>query len=162
MEALDLDLGDLERRKARVTIAGQKYVLREATEAVAAEYRNAAARAMRFESGRMRGHDGSAEADAELLSACLQRSDTGAHVSPQEIRDWPTRVTSQLLKTLKQMSGMDDDEDEDSLRDRIADLEAKLERKVRAAREGGWAKKRQRPTTATSASPANSESSFTI
>lgn len=112
-EIPEFDLGELAPQKlARCTIHGRAYVLIEAPESAAAAYRNAVARSMRMAGGENQqntlvGFDGAAEADAELLAACLKESETGKPgFTAAKIRSWPASAVAPLVELLKRGSGL--------------------------------------------------------
>jgi hypothetical protein len=104
-----IDLGDLSPAKlGRYKIRGKDYVLNEANENAASAFRNAHFRSMRLTAeNKMAAMDGAAEADAELLAACLKDSETGKPGFKADfIRQWPSRVVQEMLRKVQRASGM--------------------------------------------------------
>jgi hypothetical protein len=58
---------------------------------------------------------------------CLFDAETGKPVSEQTIRAWPARVLRRLHSKAKEIGGLDDRDDEPSLRRIIADTQKRLD-----------------------------------
>ncbi len=109
----DLIFEDITPKEVPVQIAGEHYVLREATEATVTTYRDSAAKCMSMDAKDTKTITGSVTgANALLVSLCL--FDSGNILVPVEtIRSWPARVVKPLFEKAYEMAGLKDDEDDD-------------------------------------------------
>lgn len=135
-ENLEMNFDDLSLIEVPVTIAGKKYVLREASEATAAVYRNASIAGAKLEDGKLSEMPKNLGGIQSLLvSRCLLACDTetGEAVNPvsrEIINDWPSRIVKPLFEKAKEISELDEDEDLESLtkqRDKLNEQIGKLE-----------------------------------
>lgn len=142
---VDLVFPDAKPREVPVSIEGRSYVLVEATEEDVTLYENTGARGLKFSNrGKLSGVDRASDARAVLLAACLKevRSD-GTHGAVAEafIRGLPSRITKPIFTVLKEMSGIDDNREEEDpesergLIEKIDDLQAQLD-KLQSAKNG--------------------------
>lgn len=109
----------LEPRFTTFTIAGEKFVLREASEEAYTSYKNLTMRAMRFvgvDGGEKRAQMiGGAEADTQLISKCLFRikkqhdKEIEDPVPFEVVSAMPRRTTSQMYNWIRTNSGMDEE-----------------------------------------------------
>lgn len=109
-----IDLGDLTPAQRDVTWKNkrgevERHVVREASAAAAAAYRNATSRASRYEDGKFVGLDGIADAEPLLVGLCVYRVDDkgGAATTPigtAAILALPDRVQSALYETVRDIS----------------------------------------------------------
>lgn len=133
-----LDFESVQPIEVPVTIAGQRYTLREATGEAADRWRNAQVSRAVFdsESRRYVSPGGLAGTDAVLVAACLTPT-----VTVEQVLAWPTRVRDALFERAKAISGLTADEEptEESLEGDISFLQEKLER-LRQYRENGTSK----------------------
>lgn len=114
-----------------VNIAGQAYVLREASGDAACRYRNARSNCTKFVNGEFAGVDGPiADADPRLVSDCLFKVVTMADgkivyskVEEKVVRSWPDRIQKALALQIKEVSRIDDVDEET-----IEKLEERLNR----------------------------------
>ena len=98
-----------------VTIAGVDYELREASGDASAKYRNSMLACSTLgPDGKPTKMDGLADVDFYFLSLCLVDSRTNKCVAEMEIRSWPNRICETLIEELKLISGMSDDEPEET------------------------------------------------
>lgn len=115
---------------------GKAYILKEASEADAAEWRNACQRAARMQDGKVVGVDGLGGVQALLVSRCLWER-TGAvgpdgrpqdvRVPPERVRSWPARVVRPLYDRARLLSDLDErPETEAELVKAIAEMQEKL------------------------------------
>lgn len=125
-ENLELNFDDLSLIEVPVTIAGKKYVLREASEATAAAYRNASIAGAKMEDGRVselpRNLGG---LQSLLVSQCLfpyvvVDSEVGSTISSipvarSLINGWPSRIVKPLFEKAKEISELDEDESLEAL-----------------------------------------------
>lgn len=107
-----MDFDDLAPQSVAVTIKGQKYVLREATEEAARQYRNAQYRSMKMgPDGKPSSLDGMADTGSILVSGCLFAvTATGESPVPlTAVRLWPARIVGPLFERAKFLSNLDQD-----------------------------------------------------
>lgn len=133
---------DLTPTEIPVTISGQKYVLCEATDAVAAAFRNAgAAGATLDEDGNT--HVGAVgDVQAVLVAGCLFRiveKDDGTewkrHPVPlAAVRGWPNRVVQPLFEKAKEISELGEWESAEMLRQLIKRAQRRLVQLERQAK----------------------------
>lgn len=116
-----------------VTIDGVTYEARELSEAGHIEYERAASKYARLEDGVLTGLDGNAEARAVLLSQCLYvtaqvkgGSTVTQNVPLPTVKKWRTAVTKPLADRLRKLSGLDEEETEETLHRKIKQLQRKL------------------------------------
>lgn len=140
---LDLDFSDLEPKQTEVfKIGPNNYVLREATEDAAVKFRNAGMRGMRMVDNKVVGMDGVADAAPLLVSLCIFQVLEGNGKDPiyktvklETIRSWPTRIVSRLFDIAREMSGLDEDDNEETILKRIEKDNKKLY-ELRSKRNG--------------------------
>lgn len=103
----DLDFGSLENTDVKVTGPDKKkYVLREATGAVAAKYRNACMACMKLTpDGKSAGIQGLADVEPLLVSMCLF-TEEGSSVELSLIKAWPAKVVKKLFETAQEISDL--------------------------------------------------------
>lgn len=127
-------------------IGSDQYVLREASEDAHIAYRDVSMRAMSLSgdsSSQKARIEGGAEADAVLVSKCLFKLDptvllndkpTERPVTVQFVRTLPRRIVSKLYNKVRELSGMDEDEETEQF------LTARIEsdrKKLAALRKDG-------------------------
>jgi hypothetical protein len=141
MEALDLS--DLEPLAYSFKHKGKEYVLREASEAVAAAYYSAQIRLRKV------GPDGKAEASEEwpmiralLVSGSTFELMTDGKEKPVDCRMWPTRLVERLFLKAREISELE------SGKETVKHLEERLAK----VREVETAAKNARPATGTTSS----------
>jgi len=102
---------DLKVQEVPVTIGGTKYLLREASEDAACQYRNAAMRGAKMTDGTVT-LGGAADVEPLLVSLCLFEMDaSGAvirNVPLVTVKNWPARVVKPLFNKVKEMSSLDE------------------------------------------------------
>jgi hypothetical protein len=156
-----LEWDDLEPIQVPVRVGQKRYVLREASEAAAATYRNAGLRSARMNDGKVVGIEGAADVQALLVSLCLFHFVAGKDgqqlpipVSLEAVRSWPARVVLKLFERAKQISDLDETETREVLEKRLAETQEKLAALGHVNGEGA-AKNLLPATPATSDSPAS-------
>lgn len=115
-----------------VSVAGKKYVLREASGDAACRYRNALLKSTRLgPEGKPSVIDGLADVEPLLVSLCLfevlsdgtlAKGPVPAHV----IRSWPARIQKALFERAKQISDLEERETAASLEAKITDAQTQL------------------------------------
>jgi len=123
MEELNFD--SITLIEVPVTIAGKKYVLREADGNAAIAFRNAQLQYMHFsEDGKPQSMQGMAATETLLVSLCLV-DEAGANVPEQVIRKWPNRIQKTLYERAREISELDDDTEE-ALEKQMQNLQRRL------------------------------------
>lgn len=92
---------------------GHPYILREATGAVAKQFKNAQMSCTQFSAdGKMAGVKGAADLEPLLVSKCLYRmmpdGTVGGTIDQRELEKWPAKVVSRLFEKAKKISGLSD------------------------------------------------------
>jgi hypothetical protein len=139
---------DLAPIEIPVTMGKKQYILREASEAVAAKWRNHNMQGIRVVGGKVAGMDGVGDTQALLVSLCLCETDengavltikVGNEEIPKtvplaEVRRWHSRIVGPLFDRAKAISKLDEQETEETLVEKIGRLQEQLtemrERKV--------------------------------
>jgi hypothetical protein len=111
------------------------YILKEGSSGDVIKYRDACLGAARFnEQGRPVAVVGMSEAEPLFLSLCLFRvgtNDKGVErhekVGIQAIKAWPNPVVNKLFNIAKKISGVDEDDSEETIRNRIKADQEKLD-----------------------------------
>ena len=109
-----MDLGTLEPVEVSVTIGGKPYVLREASAADAAAFKNAAMSSARLDDGKVVGIGKAADAEAVLVGRCLHSLQEGGAWKPvgeSLVKTWPARITAKLYDRARKISGLDESAD---------------------------------------------------
>lgn len=99
-----------------------QHVLKEASEDASVKWRNAAMRHARYEDGQIKTVGNVADCEPVLVSYCLfEVLPDGTHkpVPEKEVRDLPSRIVTKLFDRARKISGLDDDDTEESLVKRI-------------------------------------------
>lgn len=128
----EFNFDDLTPLEIPVLFRDKKYKLYEATEDAARQYNNSQTKCTEFSEGGVSGIKGPlADSRSLLLSLCLfnvnEQGDKGSPVPLKFILSWPARVVKPLFEKLKEISGIDEDEEsEDSLKKEIEKLQVKL------------------------------------
>lgn len=135
---LAFDEDDLRRFEMPVTMGQRKFILREALHGQVKAWRNYQARSSRFTAdGKFAGVGNIADADSYLLAACtveLMPDGTERQVTQEEIAHsktgWKEKVVRPMLTTLKEVSGIKDEEEESEeyLVNKIEELQSKLDK----------------------------------
>lgn len=119
---------DLTPTTVPVRIAGQDYLLKEASGAVATTWRNSVFRSTKVDSnGRPSSYEGIAEAEPLLVSLCLYEAN-GKLVPIQTVKSWPARIQKALFEKAKEISGLDEEETPEKLKENIRKAQEKLDR----------------------------------
>lgn len=129
---MEMTFDSLDVIEVPVTIAGKKYVLKEATESSATRYRDAQLKGMRI-AETMDGNKTSvvermAETESLLVSLCLHEiTETGFKTVPLEIiKTWPHRIVQPLFEKSEEISNLKPKETKEDLQKRIKELQGKL------------------------------------
>lgn len=112
-----------------VTVGDSEYILREASEEVAVNYRNKSMDCTMFnEEGKPIGVKGLADVEVLLVSKCLfTKGNTSVPAST--ILSWPARTVKALFVKVREISGFDDEEEtEESLHKQQEEIEKKLKK----------------------------------
>lgn len=118
----------LEPKVVPVRIGGAKYTLREASGDAAVRWRNAILKTTRITDGKPSGIDGMADTEPLLVSLCLF-DEGGKNVPITTVRGWPQRVQSALFAKVKEISGLNPEED---TRASLLEARAEIDRKLDA------------------------------
>lgn len=106
----------LDERTFDINIAGQRYVIVEASEESAKRYKNTAMRATKFsDKGKPSGVDGLADVEPLLVSMCLFKVDEAGMRTPVQLSTilrWPHRVVAPIYQKARELSGLKDDEED--------------------------------------------------
>ena len=133
----DFNLGSLTPIEIPI---GDQYVLREASEDVAKRFRNRTMAGAKVDSdGNItRSLDGMADLEPLLVAGCLfkknpKQKDNGGPVfdvpvSDAEVGRMPARFVRKLFVRAKEISGIDERETVEGLREQIANLQVKLDK----------------------------------
>lgn len=112
----ELNFDSLALIEVPVSIAGKKYVLREASEATAAAYRNASIAGAKVEDGKLTEMPSNlAGVQSLLVARCLFPLDDEdkarpTSVSQVTVNNWPARIVKPLFEKTKEISELDEDE----------------------------------------------------
>jgi hypothetical protein len=116
---------------------GKQYILREASEDQARQFKNAGMRAARFEKGEVTGIEAGGDMQSLLISFCLfeisgptpKHRDGKVPVSLSVIRQIPHSITKPLFKRCLEISDLEEKKEEtkDSLLKKMDDLRGQLE-----------------------------------
>ena len=146
------DFFDLSVREVPVGILGKRYLLREASEGAAARYRNAMLKATKLgPDGKPISLDGMADAAPLLVSLCLfevyehQGVSKDRPVLLSTVVSWPSRVVKPLFEKAKEISELDEDETEETLKAKVDLYQHRLEQLEKEREERG-AEKDKEPT----------------
>lgn len=127
----ELNFDSLALIEVPVTIEGKKYVLREASEAAAADYRNASIAGAKVEDGQLTEMPSNlAGVQALLVARCLFPLE-GGEPSPRPIAQnvlngWPSRVIKPLFEKVKEISELDEDESLEELQKQRSKLDERI------------------------------------
>lgn len=128
-DSFDFDLTPIE---IPVTIAGNKYVLREADEETAAIYNNARIKGAAVKNAEVVGlPEDLGGVQSLLVSRCLFPLNSEGKPLPQSVRrdtvqKWLSRVVKPLYIKVKKISELDDKEDLKSLREQRDDIDERI------------------------------------
>lgn len=119
----------LDLTKVPVKLAGEDYLLYEASEGQIVAWRNHHLKSTRMQDGKVVGMEGMADSEPLLVSLCLRKVTKAGEVpvAINVIRNWPGAVVSGLFERAKQISGLNEDESEEGLIKQIDALNKKLE-----------------------------------
>lgn len=119
---------DLTPTTVPVRISGADYVLKEASGAVATTWRNSVFRSTKVDAnGRPSSYEGIAEAEPLLVSLCLHDAN-GKLVPIQTVKSWPARIQKSLFEKAKEISGLDEEETPEKLKEGMSKLQTKLDK----------------------------------
>jgi hypothetical protein len=137
----------------------KEYVLREASEDIIVKYQNIQIGAARMAEGKVVGISGLADAEPALVAGCvfevIYASDGTVRsekpMTIQEIRTWPHRIVKPLFNDIKEMNGLNEEDNIEVLEARIKNDQERLTRlKSGKDDESSMAKNLQSGTTDTS------------
>ncbi len=115
IESLNYDLALIE---IPVTIGDKKFILREAMEDAACQYQNALFHGMILgESGKPVKIRNMADTEPLLVSLCLFDAELNTNVSLETVKALPSRIVKDLFNKAKEISGIDEADTRESLRD---------------------------------------------
>ncbi len=123
---------DLTPTEINVVISGEKYLLCEASEAVAANYTNASLRGARMD---RQGKMATLPSDlgglqAILVSDCLfhatSEGEPGSPVPLADVQRWPSRVVKPLFEKAKKISEIGEEETLESLTKQLKEIVEKI------------------------------------
>ena len=130
-EALVFDSLDLIEVPISIKNDPTAYILREASGAAAAQYRNAVLSCSN-ETDKGKNYAGLADTEILLVSLCVfTKGDNGdlVPVGLQKIKTWPNRITGAIFKQAKKISNLDLGETtKESLIEAKAEIEDRLQR----------------------------------
>lgn len=110
-EALNYDLTLVE---IPVTIGPDKYILREASGKAACIYRNAMfGHTTLGPEGNPVSFRGMADIEPLLVSLCLFKAEGNIPMTIDKVREWPSRILTDLYNKAKEISNLAEDEDTD-------------------------------------------------
>lgn len=133
-----IEFEDAGPREVPVKYAGKEYVLREATGAAAKEFKAGQLDSIGYDPDTKkpsRFKSSILDAQARLISRCLFHvggETPNAPVAVATLLTWPERLVQQVFKRLSKISDLDQDDDADSIKEKIAALQKELERKETA------------------------------
>jgi hypothetical protein len=132
-EELEFDIGIKE---VPVKINGKEHLVREASGAVAAAYRNAMLRGARLgPDGKSMHMEGGAEAEHVLVQGCLFDK-SGRRYALATIASWPNRVIKPLFNIAHEISDLKEADTEEALEKQLKGTQEKLD-KLRASSRNG-------------------------
>lgn len=105
-DALIFDSAELV--EVPVKIGDQEYVLREASGAVAVEYRNMVMRCTKMVDGRATSVENLASVEPFLVHKCLFPKGENKHVSITVVNGFSGKVLAALYQRVREISGLDD------------------------------------------------------
>jgi hypothetical protein len=150
-DALNFD--DLSPVEIPVKLSNKEYVLREASGDAAVKWRNAQVRAARMVDGKVSGVGDIADSEPLLVSLCMWEVTTVSGtrrevpVPLHVVRSWPARVVSTLFEKIKEISGLEGTETEETIRKRIAADSRKIREMRKAAVKTGVDSSNSDPTS---------------
>lgn len=128
--SFDFDFNDLSPQETPVTYLGKSYILREASEGAACQYRNAILRSTKLGAdGKPTSIEGLADAEPILISQCLYAADKdgGIRTTPNgdpdpkslvplyTVRSWPSRAVKPMFNWVKRVSDLEEKDSRDGL-----------------------------------------------
>lgn len=97
-----------------VKVGGKQYTMKEASSGTATAYKNMVINNTKMgPDGKPQSMKNVADAEPFLVSKCLWDSNN-KNPDLYEVREWPSRVTTQLFEKIKEISGMDQDDEMDA------------------------------------------------
>jgi hypothetical protein len=127
---------DIAIKEVPVKINDKEHIVREATGAVAAAYRNAMLKGARLgPDGKSMHMEGGAEAEHVLVQGCLYDK-SGRRYTLATIASWPNRVIKPLFNIAHEISDLKEADTEDSLEKQRKDIQEKLDKMRSSSRNG--------------------------
>jgi hypothetical protein len=143
---------DIETKEVSIKIGGKEHIVREATGAVAAAYRNSMLRGARLgPDGKSMHMEGGAEAEHVLVQGCLFDK-SGRRYTLATIASWPNRVIKPIFKIAHEISDLKEADTEEGLERQLKDTQEKLD-KMRTSSRNGKRGEDSEGTDPTSSSP---------
>lgn len=103
----------LEATVVPVFIGEEEYELREASAAAACLWQNDfLSKAKIGPDGKIQSAKGIADSEPYLVSLCLFEKESGKRVELSTVRSWPSRIVKDLFKKAKDISGLEDTDEE--------------------------------------------------
>jgi len=121
---------DLAMQEVSYTIGEENYTLKEASGAVIVQYDNARYSKTRLTGGKVSGLGNMGDLDPLLVSLCLFLGDATVPVPLTVIKNWPSRIVKALAEKVKEISGLEIEDEEETIKDlekRIEEMKAKEE-----------------------------------
>lgn len=118
----NLDFDSLQPIELEVKIKGRVYALREASEGVAVDHRNAILASTTFVNGKASSVRNLATVEPQFVSGCLF-DDNGKKVPVQIITTWPAKIVKKIYAEAKRISGLNEQPMERSLLEKALALE---------------------------------------
>lgn len=99
---------DLAPQEFHFEYLGKRYVLHEASGAIAKKFQNERTNRFRFnDKGKIEGVRDAADLAPMLVTLCV-KTDQGSAVSQSIVESWPDRLLQKLFKKAKEISGIDE------------------------------------------------------
>tara|TARA_R110002110_G_scaffold13929_6_gene66169 strand:+ start:4723 stop:5091 length:369 start_codon:yes stop_codon:yes gene_type:complete len=102
---------DIELQTVDLKIGANTFVLTEATEKEAKDYRNFMIGKAKMKKGQTVGYGDIGDSQSYLLSLLI-RDASGKKVLMEDIGDWPSRIVQPIFEEAKRISGLDTDEED--------------------------------------------------
>jgi SpoU rRNA methylase family enzyme len=123
------DFADLMPQAVPLTLGGKRYVLREASAAAAARWRNAVLRSTKMDNGKVVSVDGLADAEPLLVSLCVfevAADGVEKQVPLDTVRSWRASVVKALFEKAKAISELDEKDTKESLQEKVDRLRERM------------------------------------
>lgn len=145
-----LDYDSLEPVTIPVRFNKKRYLLCEASEGAYCVYQSAVFKSLKMEGGKPVAAEGISETDALLISQCLYEvgPDDTLRLTPNSepdpkylvplttVKRWPRRITKDLYKQLRRISGMDEKRSTAEVQKELARLQQELADLTESSKNG--------------------------